>query len=430
MPPASSSGSRRRVVIVAAFALLALGSFYQLHFVNEFAQRAIQWQRPNVGGGDIYPPWLASKEALRGVDPYSPAVTRQIQTDIYGHPLEQNSPWAKQSFVYPAHIILILAPLTLLPWHFLAAFFTWLGFPVVALTSFLWLRLCQPSLHAPAQVLVIGLSVISWPSITAFGVQPTVYIAAAMALAIVCFRRGADLSAGILLALATVKPHLVILLIAWLLVVAFRERRFRFITGFAVTLAVMLAASLVLVPHWIPHWIEASLRDAGKMPLLVTVAGHRIGAVLCIALLVTVAIRIWRLASDPGKADAFVCSVALLLTATVCVIPATPWMIYNDLLLVPAILVLLPKLLTTRPAGLLYGLAQLGLVAGILIAPVCAALGLVFGYSVVLALSPSLVLFVAPLTLIGALLIFSPARASISDWVPRAVAGPALPRTG
>jgi hypothetical protein len=192
----------------------------------------------------------------------------------------------------------------------------------------------------------------------------------------------------------------------------------------------MLAASLALVPGWIPHWIEASLRDAGKMPVLVTIAGHRIGVVLCIALLVAVVIRIRRLASDPNKADAFVCTAALLLSATVCLIPSTAWMIYNDLLLIPAILVILPRLLSTRPAGLLDGLAQLGLFASIVTAPVCAALGLAFGYSAFVALSPSLVLFAAPLTFIGAVLISSPARAPAADWASEPTTGPALPRIG
>jgi hypothetical protein len=190
----------------------------------------------------------------------------------------------------------------------------------------------------------------------------------------------------------------------------------------------MLAASLALVPGWIPHWIQASLRDAGKMPLLVTVAGHRVGPVLCIALLVAVVIRIRRLASDASKAEAFVCSVALLLCATVCLIPSTAWMIYNDLLLIPAILVILPRL--PRPSGLLSGLAQFGLIASIFVAPACAALGLVFGYSAFIALSPSLVLFVAPLTLIGAILISSPARASVSVWAPEATTASAVPRVG
>jgi hypothetical protein len=421
MPLPLQSGARRGILLAVGFAFLALGSFYQLHFVNEFAQRTIQWHGPHVGGGDIYPPWFASKEALHGINPYSAAVTRQIQTDIYGHPLDRNTPWAKQSFVYPAHIILILAPLTLLPWHFVSTAFAWIGFPVVALTSLLWLRLCRPSMSTAGKALVVGLSVISWPSITAFGVQPTVYIAAVIALVVYCFQRGADLRAGILLAVATVKPHLVLLLIAYLLVVALREHRFRFIAGFAITFAVMMTGSLILVPGWIPQWIAASLRDAGKMPLLITLAGHRIGLALCVALLLVIVIRIWRLGSDAETNQGLVYSVALLLTATVCLIPSMVWMIYNDLLLLPAVLVLLPKLLTLRPAGPLYGLAQLGLIASVVVAPLCAGLGLIFGYSIVTALGPSLVLFVTPLTLAGALLIFKPVAASGPEWISSAI---------
>jgi hypothetical protein len=417
-PISSAIPSRRRLLIAVVFAFLGLGSFCQLRYVGEFAQRTIQWQHPGIGGGDIYPVWFATKAALRGADPYSPAVTRQIQTDIYGHPLSAASPWAKQSFVYPAHVTVLLAPLTLLPWSLVCPLFPYIGFPCVALAAFLWLRLYQPALSVSAQLLIIGLCVISWPAVTAFGVQPTVYIAVVMALAVVCFHRGADLFAGILLAIATVKPHIVLLLIAYCVVLAFRERRWRFLASFAVTLTVLLAASLRLVPGWIPQWIKASLRDAGVNPLVVTLAGHRIGAALWIALLLAVVFRIWKQALDLSRDGAFPYGVALLLAATVCLIPSTAWMVYNDLLLIPAILLLLPRLLTTHADGLLCGLAQVGLVAGIFCAPACAALGLILGYSAVIALSPSMVLFLMPLTLIGAILAFNPARVSAVNSVP------------
>lgn len=418
VPALPTATPRRRLLIAIVFAFLAVGSLYERHFVGEFAQRTIQWQHPGVGGGDLYSPWFAAKAALHGVDPYSDAVTRQIQIDVYGHTLRADTTWSKFSFIYPAHIILLLAPLTLLPWHVLYPLFPWVGFPCVALAAFLWLRLCQPAWHAWAQWLVIGLSVISWPAITAWGLQPTVYIAVLIALAALCFHRGADLTAGILLAIATVKPHLVLLLTAYLFVVAMRERRFRFLTGFAITLTAMLTASLWLVPHWIPHWIETSRRDAILKPLPIALAGYHAGAVLWIALVLAVAFRIWQVALDLRVKDAFPYAVALLLTTTICLIPATPWMIYNDLLLIPAILLLLPRLLTLRPEGLFDGLAQLGLMASIVAAPLCVVLGLILGYSIVVALTPALVLYLAPLTLLGALLRFNPVRASAFDLVP------------
>jgi len=422
MPASPVLSPRLRLLVVIVFALLASGSFYEEHFVGEFAQKAIQWQHPGVGGGDLYSPWFAAKAALHGVDPYSAPVTRQIQIDVYGHPLPAETTWSKFSFIYPAHIILVLAPLTLVPWHILYPLFPWIGFPCVALGTFLWLRLYQPALNLQTQLLVAGLSVISWPAITAWGLQPTIYIAFVLALAALCFHRGADFTAGVFLAIGTVKPHLVLLLIAYLSVIAVRERRFRFLAGFAITLAVLLAASLCLVPDWIPHWIEASRHDAILKPLPIALAGYRVGAVLWVALLAATALRIWKVAMDLRVKEAFIYGVALLLTTTICLIPWTPWMIYNDLLLIPAILLLLPGLLTTRPAGLLYGIAQLGLIASIAVAPVCVVFGLIFGYSIAVALTPALVLYLAPLTILGALLAFDPLRTSVPDLVPVSVA--------
>jgi hypothetical protein len=413
----------QRILLYFCVVVIAAGTLDQPRLVGKLATNIIQWTKPGIGGGDMYPPWFAARSALHGVDPYSPAVTDQIDTDIYGHPLDPGSPWAKQAFVYPAHFILILAPLTLLPWHAVATLLVILGLPAVALTTLLWLRVCQPEIRGASRVLIVALAALCWPSVSAMGCQPTVYIAALIAASVFLFQRSSDLSSGAILAVATVKPHLVLLLIAWLILVAARQRRFRFLAGFGVTLAVMLAASLVLVPHWIPQWIAASTRYAGKMPLLLTIAGHKPGTVLALALVVAVFVRIRKAVRQPSREPAFAWAVALLLAATVCLIPSSPWMIYNDLLLIPAVLVLLPRLLTTKPAGIFIGMAQLTLIAAILAAPLCSGLSRIFGYSIVFALTPSLICFVAPLALVPALMVASeplPPLASMSGLLENA----------
>ena len=66
---------------------------------------------------DLVPRWIGTRDALHGMDPYSPAVTREIQTAYYGRPLTPADRVDGQEFFYPAYLVPLLAPLTWLPWH-------------------------------------------------------------------------------------------------------------------------------------------------------------------------------------------------------------------------------------------------------------------------------------------------------------------------
>jgi len=58
------------------------------------------------------------------------------------------------------------------------------------------------------------------------------------------------------LALATIKPQLVFLVIPFLLLWAWRQNRWRFIGGFGIGMIVLLATSLLWVPAWIFRFVE------------------------------------------------------------------------------------------------------------------------------------------------------------------------------
>src|ERR1035438_8701129 len=58
-------------------------------------------------GNDFYPIWLTSRQWLReGRDPYSPALTREIQIGLLGRPLDSqfstDPPNDYRAFAYPA----------------------------------------------------------------------------------------------------------------------------------------------------------------------------------------------------------------------------------------------------------------------------------------------------------------------------------------
>src|SRR5678815_3305835 len=75
--------------------------------------------RPRGNRSDLYPRWLGTRELLlHHRDPYSPEVTRGIQSGYYGRPLDAgrmddarfNEPKDQQGCAYPQHVVILLAP--------------------------------------------------------------------------------------------------------------------------------------------------------------------------------------------------------------------------------------------------------------------------------------------------------------------------------
>jgi hypothetical protein len=73
---------------------------------------------------------------------------------------------------------------------------------------------------------------------------------------LVALRRRADLLAGALLALTTIKPQMVFLVIPALLLWALWQRRWRFVAGFAGSMMMLVGLSFLLLPSWMVGFIE------------------------------------------------------------------------------------------------------------------------------------------------------------------------------
>ncbi|MFQ5887042.1 MAG: glycosyltransferase 87 family protein, partial [Anaerolineae bacterium] len=104
--------------------------------------------------------------------------------------------------------------------------------------------------------------------------QFTILVLALVALALWALERGRGLVAGCSLALATIKPQMVILLLPFLLLRALKERH-RTLTSFLATLAILLLLPSLLLPTWIPSFLAGlsryqaytSLYTGGRSPL-------------------------------------------------------------------------------------------------------------------------------------------------------------------
>lgn len=293
---------------------------------------------------DLIGRWLGTREALHGKDPYSPAVTRELELAFYGSAmLQPGAHISDQAFNYPAQLVILLAPLAALPWKAAALTFLALIVPLLALSFWACVQFLNLRLTRSYTALVVLLCLASWPVVFALRLlQPTLLDTSLVFLACFLLSRQRRIPAGILLAVATFKPQLVVLLIAFLLLWAALQRLWSFLASFALTSAILLLWTEIILPGWIPHWLGALHRfqtSYGTVPLE-PVFGHYAGRAVTYLILGLSGWAIWRMRHASPRSAEFALSVALILAATDCANYALPIMNYNHILLIPGCLLL------------------------------------------------------------------------------------------
>jgi hypothetical protein len=301
--------------------------------------------RPRGILSDLYPRWVGTRELLlHHRDPYSPEVTREIQLGYYGRALDPNrpeDPKDEQRFVYPVYIVFLLAPTATVPFAAVRMTFIWLLGILTALSVFLWLRVLrwQPSRSTLAILLLLTLS--SLAAVQGIKLQQLSLLVGSLIAAAAALIAGGQLFlAGVCLAIATIKPQLVLLPAVWLLLWTlsnWRERQ-RLFWGFALTLATLVIGGEYLLPGWIAKFASAltAYEHYTRGGSLLDVLATRTGGMLLTTLsLVGTVVVCWRRRRAPADSGAFSLAWALVLTVTVMVVPMTAP--YNQVLLLPAV---------------------------------------------------------------------------------------------
>jgi hypothetical protein len=306
---------------------------------------------PRGNLSDLYPRWLGARELLlHGRDPYSPEFTREIQAGYYGRPLAPDGPGNqnyRQGFYYPIYVTFLLAPTIHLPFESVRKGFFWVLFCLTLATVPLWPRVLGWSAPVWVQVSLIVFTVGCLPFVEGFLLQQiTLFVAPVLAVAMVLFASDRPLPAGILLALATIKPQLVWLLLFWLAIwtLADWRRRYRWAVSFLLTMIILCAASEWYLPHWIPRFWQA-LREYRSFTGEMSVMGELIGTfwsrcleVSAIAILMGFC---WRARRQGANTEVCACTLSLVLAITVLVVPSHG--LYNQVLLIPAVLIMLKE---------------------------------------------------------------------------------------
>jgi Glycosyltransferase family 87 len=333
-------------------------------------------------GNDFYQVWLTSREWLRnGRDPYSPEMTREIQTGLFGRPLDPNRPGDpidRRVFPYPAFTGLLFWPAAEFPFPPVRAVVVYLLAILTVACVMLWLRALDWRIGAKWIAVILLLTLSSYPALEGlYSGQLGLLVGFLLAAAMLAIQRSRFLLAGFLLALTTIKPQVTALVILNLLLWSlhlWRERG-RMVIGFFSTLALLTAAALVVFPHWIQSWTHTVLayRHYTQPPLVTEVLISPLGPhlagpatlVLTAASIVIAFVLAWRNRAAAASSRPFWITLSLSLTITTITI-LQGLAIYDHLILLPAILLLVrsrnelanagpvPRVLLTVGALLLF----------------------------------------------------------------------------
>jgi alpha-1,2-mannosyltransferase len=337
---------------------------------------------------DLFPRWYGARAwLLQGLDPYGAAVDVGIRQAM-GSDSAAGSGGPQGAFVfgfvYPGYVALLLAPLALLPFPWAATLWLLLAQVATGAGALLCWRAAELEAGwAPASALPALLAALCFPAslfnLTFGQFAALVFLALAGAWYLLARARGTrwgrdQVAAGVLLALAAVKPSLALLPVATLLLWGAAQGRGRAVAACLIATAFLAAASVLALPGWpVSFWRSTGdyARVAGATSaagLTADLLGRALGVtpglflragVAALALVATGA-GWWR---SPRRAGAALAAGVLL--GAWLVPPLYEW---NSVLLLVPLLTWLRRLWAARPAGHRPGLAVL-LLAGVATLP-------------------------------------------------------------
>jgi hypothetical protein len=316
---------------------------------------------------DLYQNWLPAREwFLHGRDPYSAEITIAVQQGVYGRVLAPDDPLGiTLAFVFPAYLILLFGPLVLVPFDLLQPAVYVLIPLLLALTVVWWRTALNWVISRRFLVWLLLLATCTIPALYIFYLQQlTLLVVLFMAGAAACLARGRYGWAGVLLALATVKPQLCLVVILWLLAWAAWDwrRRGRLIIGFGTTMTLLVAGAFVVTPRWLFEWRDAlaayTTYATNSSILSVFLPAPLLLGVLAVIGLILAGV-LWRARQAEPGSPAFSLGLALTCFYSLLLIPTSVF--YNQLLLYPTMMVILQQRAVFAGSGVLgrvaYGAA-------------------------------------------------------------------------
>jgi len=342
----------KRILLVLTVLVIGM-SFYFFGLLLPQVHERLASEGRSAGyyfGNDLYPIWLTTGELLahRTTNPYSTSMEHQIETGLYGRPLDRtvhaDAVVNYRGFSYPLYTNVLAIPFSFISFR-AVQIILFIVFPILIVLSVRWWAAgigiaLSPILFAIASLLsLFSIQVLEgW-----WALQPTMIVGALLALTLAALRRNSLILAGAALALGSVKPQLILLPSLWLTLWTFSnwKTRKRVLLAVVVTTIILLALSELWMPRWWLNWWHQlpSYRQFDTPPLVELLFGKRIGGVLGLAALCLAGIAAFRWRRLPADSSSFSLLFAFLLAVGVVFISSSI-AVYDQFLLVSGVLIL------------------------------------------------------------------------------------------
>jgi hypothetical protein len=204
-----------------------------------------------LGGNDFFVRWLGGREyLLHGTNPFDRSVAEKAQMAMFGR-LTTPEDKDQAYFAYPLYSLYFFWPLSLLPYAWARAI--WMTLLQLMLLGITLLSIHLSGWRPPRWLFVFTLfwGILFYNGARAIILgQFSILVGLALVLALWAIEHRRDGWAGFFLALTTIKPQMVFMVVVFLLLWALVWRRWRIIASFVVSLLLLITSSMLLVPTW------------------------------------------------------------------------------------------------------------------------------------------------------------------------------------
>lgn len=282
------------------------------------------YARQNPGGNDFLVHWMGARALIEdGISPYSDEVAVRIQTFAYGRPAQAGE--HELRVAYPLYSFFLFAPFAGIK-DFDVARAVWMTVLEVGLVSLVFLSL---SLYRWRPTPLILAALLLFAIFWYHGLRPlingnaVILVAVMLTGGMLAMRSGADELAGVLFAFATIKPQVVVLILAFIVVWCFIHRRWRVLGWLFGTTFLLVTSAALIVPDWIVQNLREVMRYPAYNPPGTPVAafiswwpafGQRLGWALTGVMTLLLVTEWW--ASRKGDMRSFLWTAGLTLTAS------------------------------------------------------------------------------------------------------------------
>lgn len=203
------------------------------------------------GAADFFPRWFGGRVLLlEGRNPYEREVALEAQLGLFGRYTE---PWEDQvAFAYPLYALFLFWPLVYVPYAAAQAMWMVVLQFILVFGAILSLKLVKWRIPSWLLLLTMLWAVFFYPGARSVILgQFSVVVFGFFVAALWAIEQRRDYIAGVCLALATVKPQMVFMLVPLLLLWALTQRRWQIIIGFGGALLILTLTAMLLVPTWL-----------------------------------------------------------------------------------------------------------------------------------------------------------------------------------